>query len=361
MKIITIIGARPQFIKAAVISRRISELNSKNSSHVIDEVIVHTGQHYDEEMSGLFFRELEIPEPKYNLEIGSGNHGYQTGKMLIALEEVLQKEEPDWVLVYGDTNSTLAGALAATKLHIPIVHVEAGLRSYNRRMPEEINRVLADQVSKLLFCPSQTAVDNLALEGIKKGVHITGDVMMEAVKFAEDKIPENPEILAQLGIKPKKYLLATVHRAENTDDIHRLKDILAAFGTIDSTIVFPVHPRTRKLLETTKYSSPENVILIDPLGYFEIITLEKNAQMILTDSGGIQKEAYWLKVPCITLREETEWVETVSNGWNVLTGADKDKIIGAVKSFKMPENHPPLYGDGSTSLYCIQKILEAKI
>lgn len=359
MKITTIIGARPQFIKAAVISRSISQLNKNNPSHRIDEIIVHTGQHYDDEMSGLFFRELEIPEPKYNLDIGSGYHGFQTGKMLIAIEKVLQKENPDWVLIYGDTNSTLAGALAAAKLHIPIAHVEAGLRSYNRKMPEEINRVLADQLSQLLFCPSQTAVDNLALEGIKKGVHITGDVMMEAVKFAENKIPKNPEILPRLGIKPQEYLLATIHRAENTDDPNKLQEIFSAFESLDCAIVFPVHPRTRKLLEAMKYCPAKNINLIDPLGYFEIITLEKNAKMILTDSGGIQKEAYWLKIPCITLRDETEWIETVNNGWNVLTGSDSDKIVMAFNSFKTPDMHPPLYGDGNTSLYCIQKILEA--
>ena len=361
MKIVTIIGARPQFIKAAVISRRFTELNNSNQSYLIEEVIVHTGQHYDDDMSGLFFRELEIPKPKYNLEIGSGNHGYQTGKMLIAIEEVLQKEEPDWVLIYGDTNSTLAGALAASKLHIPIAHVEAGLRSYNRKMPEEINRVLADQLSRLLFCPSQTAVDNLDIEGIKKGVHITGDVMMEAVKFAENKIPENPEILSLHGIKPKEYLLATIHRAENTDDTNKIQEILSAFESIERTIIFPVHPRTRKLLETTKYHPAKNVKLIDPLGYFEIITLEKNAQMILTDSGGIQKEAYWLKVPCITLRDETEWVETVESGWNVVVGANKENIIETANSYKVPEEYPALYGDGNTSLYCVNKIFEEKI
>lgn len=359
MKIVTIIGARPQFIKAAVISRRISERNNKNPLFRIDEIIVHTGQHYDDEMSGLFFRELEIPEPKYNLEIGSGHHGYQTGKMLIAIEEVLQIEKPDWVLIYGDTNSTLAGALAASKLHIPIAHVEAGLRSYNRRMPEEINRVLADQLSKLLFCPSQIAVKNLSLEGINKGVHISGDVMMEAVKFAEKKIPKKLNVLNKLGIKPKNYFLATVHRAENTDDINRLRNILSAFESLENNIIFPVHPRTRNLLESTKYCCPGNIKLIDPLGYFEIIAMQKNANMVLTDSGGIQKEAYWLKIPCVTLRDESEWIETITSGWNVLVGANKDKIIKAVKSYKIPEKHPPLYGDGNTSLFCIQMILNA--
>lgn len=358
MKITTIIGARPQFIKAAVISRSISQLNKNNPSHRIDEIIVHTGQHYDDEMSGLFFRELEIPEPKYNLDIGSGYHGFQTGKMLIAIEKVLQKENPDWVLIYGDTNSTLAGALAAAKLHIPIAHVEAGLRSYNRKMPEEINRVLADQLSQLLFCPSHAAVDNLALEGIREGVFVTGDVMMEAVQFAEKKISRNAVLLNKLSLKPKEYFLATVHRAENTENINRLKGILSAFESLNKAVVFPVHPRTRKLLKTIKYHPPKNIKIIDPLGYFEIITLEKYAKFILTDSGGIQKEAYWLEVPCITLRDETEWVETVQNGWNVLVGAEDDMIVDGVNSFILPEKHPPLYGDGNSSYHCIQKLLE---
>lgn len=323
MKIVTIIGARPQFIKAAAVSRAIAAHNRVTPiSSCVNEVIVHTGQHYDEGMSAIFFRELEIPEPAYNLGIGSGPHGQQTGNMLSAIEKVLLAEQPDWVLVYGDTNSTLAGALAAAKLHIPIAHVEAGLRSYNRRMPEEINRIVADQLSTLLLCPSQIAVHNLELEGIKKGVVITGDVMADSLHFSATTVTAHSDILNRLELQPQAYLLATVHRAENTDGSRRLGNILSGFAALNETVIFPVHPRTRKFLNENDYRIPENVRLIDPVGYFDIIALEKSARMLLTDSGGMQKEAYWLKVPCITLRDETEWVETVETGWNVLTGAD---------------------------------------
>jgi len=402
MKIATIIGARPQFIKAAAVSRAIAAHNravcptaqaaaaiANPGAHngvapppVIEEILIHTGQHYDDGMSAVFFRELDIPEPKYNLNIGSGPHGRQTGRMLAAIEEVLLAEKPDWVLIYGDTNSTLAGALAAAKLHIPIAHVEAGLRSFNRRMPEEINRVVADQLSSLLLCPSQTAVDNLAAEGIggkndeKMGavphfpqrVVITGDVMADALQFAAAKVgakaaPQaaavvadpatqasaHSDIMARLGLQPQRYLLATVHRAENTDDPQRLSDILSAFAALDEPVVFPAHPRTRKFLHEKNYQPPPHVRLIDPVGYFDIVALEKSARLLLTDSGGMQKEAYWLKVPCITLRDETEWVETVDAGWNVLTGADDKKIIHAALNFTPPQEHPPLYGDGQTA------------
>jgi UDP-GlcNAc3NAcA epimerase len=379
MKIATIIGARPQFIKAAAISRAIAGHNQNNSSTVIEEILVHTGQHYDDDMSAIFFRELEIPEPKYNLNIGSGSHGLQTGRMLMAIEEVLLQEKPDWVLIYGDTNSTLAGALAAAKLHIRIAHVEAGLRSYNRMMPEEINRIVADQLSYLLFCPSQIAVNNLAGEGIgknegqrpffspkKKGavpvfsqkVVITGDVMADALQFAATKAPAH-DILARLELQPQEYLLATVHRAENTDDSQRLQNILSAFAALNEPVVFPVHPRTRKLLQETSYQPPECVKLIDPVGYFDIIALEKSARLLLTDSGGMQKEAYWLKVPCITLRDETEWIETAEMGWNILTGADRDRIISTVRAFKTPSDHPPLYGDGKAAAYCLKALLKS--
>ena len=619
MKICTIIGARPQFIKAAAISRAIAahnrltlnlepstsniELRTLNIEHsssvepgtlniehsILNEVLIHTGQHYDDGMSAVFFRELEIPEPKYNLAIGSGSHGAQTGQMLAAIEKVLLEEKPDWVLIYGDTNSTLAGALAASKLHIPIAHVEAGLRSFNRRMPEEINRVVADQLSTLLLCPSQIAVNNLAAEGIGgKGdrmskvidepppalratsasggqkessppmekdtcpplegvgggsplasrngwepfpttpnieqssniehrtlnveqsspvehrtlnleqssppleketcpplegvgggsplasrngwepfpttpnleqsspvehrtlniehrtsnlepltpphVIITGDVMADALQFAATKASAQSDILMRLGLQPQRYILATVHRAENTDDPKRLSNIMAALAELAERepVILPLHPRTRKILERTsnlehrtlniEQSSPPlekdtcpplegvgggsplasrngwepfpttpnleqssniehrtlnleqsspveprtlnleprtsnlehpSLRIIDPLGYFDIIALEKSARMLLTDSGGMQKEAYWLKVPCITLRDETEWVETVESGWNILTGADRDRIVTAVHSFKPPSVHPPLYGDG----HAAEKIL----
>ncbi|MFZ3115597.1 MAG: UDP-N-acetylglucosamine 2-epimerase (non-hydrolyzing) [Syntrophales bacterium] len=357
MKIVTVLGARPQFIKAATISRAIAGHNCSNASSAIEEILIHTGQHYDDYMSAIFFRELEIPEPKYNLNIGSGSHGQQTGRMLMAIEEVILSEKPDWVLIYGDTNSTLAGALAAAKLHIPIAHVEAGLRSYNRRMPEEINRIVTDQLSYLLFCPSQVAVNNLAVEGITKGISITGDVMADALQFAATKTSVHSDILARLELQPQGYLLATVHRAENTNDNQRLKNILSAFAALNENVVFPAHPRTRKFLQETGYQPPENVKLIDPIGYFDVIALEKSARILLTDSGGMQKEAYWLKVPCITLRDETEWAETVELGWNILASADRDRIIDMVCTFKVPSEHPPLYGDGKAAAHCLQALL----
>jgi len=360
MKIVTIIGARPQFIKAAPLSRAIAEHNKANPDAAINEILVHTGQHYDDGMSAIFFRELEIPEPKHHLGIGSGLHGDQTGRMLMAIEKVLLDEKPFWVLVYGDTNSTLAGALAAAKLHIPIAHVEAGLRSFNRRMPEEINRIVADHLSSLLLCPSETARVNLQKEGITQGVELVGDVMADAVLFAKEKTKQS-SILKNLGLDPKSYLLATVHRAENTDDANRLTNILSAFSQIDEPIIFPVHPRTRECLESACYQPTSNLKLLEPVGYFEMIALEQSARMILTDSGGIQKEAYWLEVPCITLRDETEWVETVEAGWNVLTGADSQNILRAVRTFNPPVDHPPLYGDAAAAHRIVRTITTTKL
>lgn len=374
MKICTIIGARPQFIKAAAVSRAIAARNENISNPSstsnplpitsdllpITEIIIHTGQHYDEGMSDIFFRELEIPEPLYDLSIGSGSHGVQTGQMLMAIENVLLKEKPDWVLIYGDTNSTLAGALAAAKLHIPIAHVEAGLRSFNRLMPEEINRIVADHLSELLFCPSQVAVNNLAAEGIVKGVTIVGDVMSDALKFAVRKSKTHNKIIKKLNLRHKAYLLATIHRAENTDHIKRLENIIGALSELarKETVILPLHPRTKKILDNnfpSLLTSSSSLNFIDPVGYFDMIALENSARMILTDSGGIQKEAYWLKVPCVTLRDETEWVETVECGWNILTGANKEKIINAVRHFTPPEKHPSLYGDD----HAAEKIIEA--
>ena len=335
----TIIGARPQFIKAAAVSRAIAEHNrlASTSSPLtpnpipITEVIIHTGQHYDDRMSAIFFEQLQIPDPDYNLNVGSGPHGQQTGDMLSGIEKILIKEKPDWVLVYGYTNSTLAGALAASKLHIKIAHVEAGLRSFNRRMPEEINRIVTDHLSDLLFCPSQTAVNNLAAEGITAGVRITGDVMFDAIKYAEAKINEYSTILKRLGLENKKYFLATVHRAENTDNEDRLISIMSALSALaeQGIVILPLHPRTKKMLENSKqpFKTNDSLKIIEPVGYFDMIALQQSARMILTDSGGMQKEAYWLKVPCITLRDETEWTETVEAGWNILTGADRERII----------------------------------
>jgi UDP-N-acetylglucosamine 2-epimerase len=343
MKVVTVIGARPQFIKAAPVSQVL-----RREHH---EILVHTGQHYDANMSDVFFDELGIPAPEYHLGVGSGPHGAQTGAMLAAIEQVLLTEEPDWVMVYGDTNSTLAGAMAAAKLHIQVAHVEAGLRSFNRAMPEEINRVVTDHLAALLFCPAQVAVDNLAAEGITQGVFIVGDVMAEALSAAVARARHHSMILENLHLQEKAYLLVTVHRAENTDDPERLYNILAAFAQIEETIVFPVHPRTRKALE--KLGNPQdtlsNVKLIEPVGYLDMSRLEGAARLILTDSGGIQKEAYWLGVPCLTLRDETEWVETVEAGWNLLVGATTAKILAGIRDFSAPERHPLLYGDAQAS------------
>ena len=342
MKIASVVGARPNFIKLAPVSK---ELRKE-----FDEIIIHTGQHYDYEMDKVFFDELGIPEPDYHLGVGSGSHGYQTGEMLKRVEEVLIKEKPDMVLVFGDTNSTLAGALAAVKLHIKVAHVEAGLRSFDKKMPEEINRVLTDHCSDLLFCPTETAVKNLKNEGITKGVYLTGDVMVDAlqenIKMAEKK----SKILDELDLKPKEYYLATVHRAENTDDFSRLKSIVDAFCEIEN-IVFPCHPRTEKMFKKFNLWDrlQKRVKVIKPVGYFDMLVLEKNARKILTDSGGVQKEAYIFKVPCITLRERTEWVETVEDGWNVLVGANDDAIIKMANDFEPEGEQRDVFGKGDVS------------
>jgi UDP-N-acetylglucosamine 2-epimerase len=297
-------------------------------------------------MSQVFFDELDIPLPDVNLGVGSASHGRQTGEMLVGIEAVLLEERPDWVLVYGDTNSTLAGALAAAKLHIPVAHVEAGLRSFNRRMPEEINRVLTDHVADLLLCPTQTAVDNLAAEGLVTGVHNVGDVMYDAVLHNGALAAARSRVSETLGTRPGAYLLATLHRPRNTDDPGRLQAILEAFQVVGEPIVFPAHPRTQKAIRAQARYVPPNVRLAEPVGYLDMLQLERQARAILTDSGGVQKEAYFFGVPCITLREETEWVETVQIGWNRLVGADRDEIVAAVRDMRVPIERPPLFGDG---------------
>ena len=338
MKVVSIIGARPQFVKAGPVSAALRVRH--------EEILVHTGQHYDDNMSAVFFDELGIPAPDHYLGIGGGHHGAMTGRMLGAIEEVLLAEKPDRVLVYGDTNSTLAGALAASKLHIPVAHVEAGLRSFNRAMPEEINRVVADHLSDLLLVPSGTAVQNLAAEGITRGVHVVGDVMSDSLIAADARARALSDVLARLGLAEKGFLLVTVHRAENTDDPARLGAILAALGESASTVVFPVHPRTKGVMARLGLAFAPNVMAIDPVGYLDMVRLEGAARMILTDSGGVQKEAYWLAVPCVTMRDETEWVETVASGWNRLVGADRAAIVDAARHFTPPTARPPLYGDG---------------
>ena len=342
MKIISIVGARPQFVKAAPLSKELR----KN----FREILLHTGQHYDHNMSPIFFKELSIPKPDYNLGIGSGSHGEQTGKMLEAIEQILLKEEPNRVLVYGDTNSTLAGALAAVKLNIPIAHVEAGLRSYNREMPEEINRVIVDHLSDLLFCPTETAVSNLKLEGITRGVFNTGDIMLDSLSSSLKAAQRKSRTLEKLNLKSKTYLYATVHRPENTDNRRNLKNILDAFGGSGKTIVFPVHPRTKAAIKNLKFKIKNlpNVKFIDPVGYLDSLQLQVNAKKVLTDSGGIQKEAYVLKVPCITLRTETEWKETVKDGWNVVVGASKEKISDSIKNFSPKGKQNNYFGTGDS-------------
>ena len=328
MKIVTVVGARPQFIKAAAISRVIRD----DYAGKIEEVLVHTGQHYDENMSKVFFEELDIPQPKYNLEISGGQHGAMTGRMLEGVENVLLQEKPDWLLIYGDTNSTLAGALAAAKLHIPVAHVEAGLRSFNMRMPEEVNRILADRVSSLLFCPTETAVNNLKTEGVNRGVHNVGDVMYDVALFYRDRARQNSTVLQTLGLTPGAFALATCHRAENTDDPQRLSSILSALAEIATQlpVVMPLHPRTRKLIGDYGLASLlAQMTVTDPLPFLDMVALEQASRVILTDSGGVQKEAFFYGVPCITMRDETEWVETVDLGWNQLVGASTPSILSA--------------------------------
>src|SRR5438552_11586378 len=347
MKILSVVGARPQFIKAISVSTALRA--------TFTEVVVHTGQHYDDEMSAVFFRELGIPAPDYNLNIGSGSHGKQTGAMLAALENVIVDETPDCVLTYGDTNSTLAGTLAAAKLNIPIAHVEAGLRSFNRTMPEEVNRVLTDHTSSFLFCPTQKAVDNLTCEGIRAGVHLVGDVMMDTLSIFLPRIDQQ-NILVELGVEPKVYILATVHRASNTESPEKLKAVFACFAACQLPIIFPVHPRTHSVIEKFDMVLPANVKAIPPVGYLQMLALEKSARFILTDSGGIQKEAYILAVPCITLREETEWNETLIDGWNILVGLNSDRVRQALNQPQKHQAPPPVFGDGRAAQH-ITRIL----
>jgi UDP-N-acetylglucosamine 2-epimerase len=339
--VLSIVGARPQFIKAAVVSRAFAEAG-------VAEILVHTGQHYDYGMSEVFFRELEIPEPARNLGIGSGPHGRQTGLMLQAIETAILEFEPALVVIYGDTNSTLAAALAASKLRVPIAHVEAGLRSFNMRMPEEVNRVLSDRVSTLFFCPTPTAVRNLKREGISEGVREVGDVMYDAALFYAGRAPQIERTCAA-RFKEKGFYLATLHRAENTDDPARLEAIFTALDILDKPVVLPLHPRTKRRLAELGFIPQGSLRLVEPVGYLEMVALERAAAVILTDSGGMQKEACFHGTPCVTLREETEWVETVEAGWNILAGADAVTISAAVMFFKRhaPKGAIDAFGDGT--------------
>ena len=345
------VGARPQFIKAAPVSRA---LRAKH-----EEFLLHTGQHYDDAMSDLFFRQLDIPAPDINLEVGSGPHGAQTGAMLAGIEKAAQQFRPDWILVYGDTNSTLAGALAAAKLHVPVAHVEAGLRSYDRRMPEEINRVVADHVSTLLLCPTEVAVANLAREGITTGVRMVGDVMYDAFLQNLPRASAAGTVLSDLGVEAGAYQLLTVHRAENVDQPERLREILRGVAASGRPTLFPAHPRTRAALRAAEDAPGANTRMIDPVGYLEMLVLEDGAEAVVTDSGGVQKEAYFAGRPCITLRDSTEWTETVTVGWNVLVGTDAAAIAKAMVEFRPTAGRPALFGDGHAAEQVVAAIAGA--
>lgn len=359
MKLVTVIGARPQIIKAVVLSRLFVGYGN------IQEVMVYTNQHYDDYMSTIFFDEFNLPQPDYSLNIGSASHGRQTGEMIIAIEKVLQEVRPNLVLVYGDTNSTLAGALAAAKLNIPVAHVEAGLRSFNKKMPEEVNRVLTDHMSSILFAPTKNAVNNLLKEGIdESAIHLVGDVMYDAALLYGKKAEQKSKILETLGVKDKQYILATVHRAENTDDYINLKAIVDGLISLSKNIsvVFPLHPRTKLALEKNNLLElvVKNIRTISPVGYLDMMILEKHAKTIITDSGGVQKEAYFYRVPCITLRNETEWVELIDAGWNRLINPEKFGELYYQAEQGFVGNNVELYGDGDAA-YKIVRLLDAYI
>ena len=377
-KIITVIGARPQIIKAAAISRAIKN----NFSDKILEVIVHTGQHYDENMSQIFFEELEIPFPNFNLNVGSGSHGEQTAKMLEGLENIYMQEKPDAVIVYGDTNSTIAGALAAAKIHIPVIHIEAGLRSFNKAMPEEINRIACDHMSTLLFTPSETGLRNLLNEGIKNDqneaatidnpkIYLRGDIMYDNSLYFSAMSEQKSEILKELEITTDEFILCTIHRDTNTDDTANLNAIFRALLRIQKTsnlkIVLPLHPRTKEKLNShldenllTEINQNKNFKIIPPTGFLDIISLEKNARLIITDSGGLQKEAFFFQKPCVILREQTEWIEIVENGNALIAGANELKIISSVETLmkRTDFTYPNLYGDGNAANFICKKITE---
>lgn len=377
MKIVTVIGARPQFIKAAAVSRAIAEQNAttRDPRSTIQEIIVHTGQHFDANMSDIFFEEMQIPRPNYHLEINSMGHGAMTGRMLEKIEEVLLQEKPDYVMVYGDTNSTLAGALAAKKLHIKVVHVEAGLRSFNMRMPEEINRILTDRISDILCCPTDTAVQNLSNEGFKIPSNTqpninnplvinTGDVMQDAALYYSKFSAKKSTIIDTLELKGKEFVLCTIHRAENTDDERNLRNIFEALLKIstDIQVVLPLHPRTQKIIDTTLYdlrsTIHDKLKISSPVGYFDMIELLKHTKVVMTDSGGLQKEAYFFKKPCITLRDETEWVELIQAGFNQLAGADMNRIINTLSNLSTSSfSDSNLYGSGQASCEIVNTML----
>jgi UDP-N-acetylglucosamine 2-epimerase len=350
MRVLSVVGARPQFVKAALLSAELARRG-------IGEIVVHTGQHYDREMSDVFFEELKLPAPAHHLGVGSGGHGAQTGEMLKRLEPVVQQEAPDWVLVYGDTNSTLAGALVGAKLHVPVAHVEAGLRSFNRAMPEEINRIVADHVAELLLVPNQHAAKQLEEEGITRGVRVVGDLMVDLALQVAARLPVRPPILDRFGVQPKAYCVATIHRASNTDDPQTFGRLLQGLRGIDRPVVFPVHPRTRDIARRAGAGEGDNVILCEPLPYVDMLALLSHAATLFTDSGGLQKEAFVLKVPCVTLREETEWLDTLEDGWNVLAGSDPQKIVEASRRL-VPARQASPFGDGTAAKRIVDALNE---
>jgi UDP-GlcNAc3NAcA epimerase len=345
VKIISVVGARPEFIQSMPVSRMLRNRH--------EEILVHTGQHYDYQMSQAIFDDLEIQTPRYNLEVGSGSHSIQTAKILEKIERIYLKEQPDWVIVRGDTNSTLASALAASKLNLPIAHIEAGERSYNRQMPEEINRIVTDHVSTIHFCASKEAVERLAKEGIQETVHWVGDVMLDAVKLMLPIARRKSKIMSHMELVPGKYSLLTIHRSTNTDDPLRLRSLLSTLNDLPEKVVFPAHPRTQKFIKQLDIRLNTNIIAIDPVGYFDMLVLEENARLIATDSGGVQREAYFLKKPCLTLRDETEWTATVASGWNRLVGVDRGQITQFWFDFQPPAQYPAIFGDGSAAQHIV--------
>lgn len=339
MKILSVVGARPEFIQAMPVSQALSTYHQ--------EILVHTGQHYDYQMSQAFFDELDIPAPDHNLGAGSASQAQQTAEIIVSLEKVILQEEPDFVIMRGDTNSSLAAALVASKLNIPFAHIEAGERSFNREMPEEINRLVADRLANLHFCVSEIAEHNLATEGITDSVYWVGDVMLDALEYARPLARLKSTILERLRIEPKNYSLVTIHRAANTDDPKRLEQIIAALNQVSESVILPAHPRTIKALSKINAHIKDNVRIIDPVGYFDMLVLEESARLIATDSGGVQREAYYLEIPCLTLRDETEWVATIETSWNKLVGADQKLILDSWFDFDPPTDHPPIYGNGT--------------
>lgn len=346
MKIISVVGARPEFIQAMPVSQAL------RGEH--QEILVHTGQHYDYKMSQAFFDELDIPVPNYNLGVGSASQAQQTAEIMIEMEKVVIQENPDLLIMRGDTNSSLAAALVASKLKIPFAHIEAGERSFNRNMPEEINRLVSDRLANLHFCVSHVAEHNLSVEGIKDTVYRVGDVMLDALMYATPIARAKSNIINKMQITYKGYSLVTIHRAANTDDPNRLENIITALNQVSETVILPIHPRTQKVLSYANITLADNVRVIDPVGYFDMLVLEENARLIATDSGGVQREAFYLKIPCLTLRDETEWIATVEAGWNVLVGANQISILENWFDFVPPTEHPPVYGNGTAG----QQIVE---